>query len=275
VKEKRKFAVFCGLIFLHLVLISIQVPKGGRSTYFEKALFTVFSPIGRAAAGAVGRLNAAWSGYIYLRNVELQNQKMRDELFHLRQENLILKQKVVEFRTDSELRRLLDTVSRSVRAASVIGINPSQYHRSVILDRGAAAGLKKDMVVLDRNGRLVGRVIDFITAGQAKVQLITDEDSGVGVLTARSRVLGVLGGDARGGCLFKYVLKTNRDVAEDEEIVTSGFDGIYPAGLPVGRISGIREDGSLFKTIAVRPYFEFADLDRVAVFAARLDDERR
>jgi rod shape-determining protein MreC len=272
VKDHRKFAVFCGLIFLHLVLISIQVPKGGQVTFFEKALFTVFFPVGRAAGGAVGRLKSAWSGYVYLRNVELQNQKMRDELFHLRQENLILRHRVLEFQGERDMRELLNTASRSILAASVIGIDPSQYHKSVILNRGSSDGVKKDMVVLDRHGRLVGRVIDFITPGEAKVQLITDEESGVGVLSAQSRVMGVLGGDARGRCLFKYVLKTNKEVAQDEEVVTSGFDGIYPAGLPVGRIAAISEDPSLFKRIVVAPHFDFADLDRVAVFTADLRD---
>jgi len=272
VKDNRKFAVFCGLIFLHLVLISIQVPKGGQVTFLEKALFTVFSPLGRAAAGGVGRLRSVWSDYVYLRNVELQNQRMRDELFHLRQENTILRHKVGELQGEQEMRALLDTASRSILAASVIGFDPSQYHKSVILNRGSADGLKKDMVVLDRHGRLVGRVIDFIARGEAKVQLITDEDSGVGVLSAQSRVLGVLGGDARGNCFFKYVLKTNNEIVQDEEVVTSGFDGIYPAGLPVGRVSAISEDASLFKTIVVRPHFEFSDLERVAVFTANLKE---
>jgi rod shape-determining protein MreC len=273
VKEKRTLAVFCGLIFLHLVLISIQVPKGGQATYFERVLFTVFSPVGRAAAGAVAKLRSAWSGYVYLRNVELQNQKMRDELFHLRQENLILKHKVLEFQGGRDMRDLLNTASRSILAASVIGIDPSRYHKSVVLNRGSSDGVKKDMVVLDRHGRLVGRVIDFITPTESKVQLITDEESAVGVLSAQSRVLGVLGGDAEGRCLFRYVLKTNKDIAPDEDVLTSGFDGIYPAGIPVGRIAAVSEDPSMFKRIVVAPHFDFSDLDRVAVITVDLNNQ--
>jgi rod shape-determining protein MreC len=272
VKERRTFAVFCGLIFLHLVLISIQVPKGGHPTYFERAFFAVFSPVGRVAAGAVGRVNSIWSGYVYLRDVELQNQKMRNELFHLREENLVLRHKVLEFQGERHMRELLDTASRSILAASVIGIDPSQYYKSVVLNRGSADGVKKDMVVLDRQGRLVGRVIDLITPRQSKVQLITDDESGVGVVSAQSRVVGVLSGDAEGRCLFKYVLKTNKDIAQDEDVLTSGFDAIYPAGIPVGRIAAVSEDPSLFKRIVVAPYFDFADLDQVAVFTADLSE---
>lgn len=267
-KEKRKFALFGGLVLFHLVLISIQVPRGGRATYFEQAIFTVFSPIGRGAAAVVGHLRSAWSKYVYLRQVELQNQKMRDELFFLREENLALRRKVLEFQGEREMRELLDNVSRSILPASVIGLDPSQFYKSIVLNRGSADGVKKDMVVLDRRGRLVGRVIDFIAPRQSKVQLITDEQSGVGVVSARSRVVGVLSGDAEGRCLFKYVLKTNRDIAADEDVLTSGFDGIYPAGIPAGRVTAVSEDSSLFKKIVVTPYFNFSDLDRVAVFSA-------
>ncbi len=269
-RENRKFALFGGLILFHLVLISIQVPQGEQATYFEQALFTVFTPVARGTAAVVGRLRSSWSRYVYLRNVELQNQKMRDELFFLREENLALKRKVLEFEGERDMRELLAKVSRSIVAASVIGIDPSQVHKSVVLNRGSSDGVKKDMVVLDRHGRLVGRVIDFITPGQSKVQLITDEDSGVGVLSAQSRVVGVLSGDAKGRCLFKYVLKTDKNIVADEDVLTSGFDGIYPAGIPVGRVTDISEDTSLFKKIVVTPFFDFSDLERVAVFTADL-----
>jgi rod shape-determining protein MreC len=126
------------------------------------------------------------------------------------------------------------------------------------------------MIILDRRGRLVGRVIEPITLKQARVQLITAEESGVGILSERNRVIGVLEGGASGKCLMRYVLKTNRDISEGEEIVTSGYDGIYPSRIPVGRIISIADDAALFKKIIVEPYFDFSELDRVAVLAVDL-----
>jgi rod shape-determining protein MreC len=272
VKEKRRFALFFGLIIFHLVLISIQVPKGGQTTLFEQAMFAVFSPVEHAAVSVVAKIRSVWSGYVYLRDVELQNQKMRDELFFLRQENLALRNKVLQFAGERDMRQLLAGLSRSILAASVIALDSSQLYRSVVVNKGSSDGVKKDMVVLDRQGRLVGRVIDFIAARQSKVQLITDEESGVGVLSARRRVVGVLTGDAKGRCLMKYVLKTDTEIEPDEEVMTSGFDGIYPAGIPVGRILSVSEDPSLFKKIVVAPFFSFSDLDRVAIFTADLRD---
>lgn len=271
-KEKRKFALFIGLVLFHLVLISIQVPKGNQATYFEQALFTVFSPLEHATVSVVRRIGSLWSSYIYLRHVELQNQKMRDELFFLREENLALRNKVLRSGAEREMRELLAGVSRSILAASVIALDSSQIYKSVVLNKGSADGVKKDMVVLDRRGRLVGRVTDFIAPRQSKVQLITDEESGVGVLSSPNRVVGVLSGDGEGRCLLKYVLKTNKEIGPDEDVLTSGFDGIYPAGIPVGKIVSVTADPSLFKKIVVEPFFDFSDLEQVAVFTADLRD---
>jgi rod shape-determining protein MreC len=273
-REKRKFALFIGLVLFHLVLISIQVPKGDEPTYFERAMFSVFSPVEHAAVSVIGRFRSLWSDYVYLRNVEVQNQKMRDELFFLHEENVVLRGKLVRFEGERGMRELLGGVSRSILAASVIAFDPSRVYKSVVLNRGASDGVKKDMVVLDRRGRLIGRVIGVVAARQSKVQLITDEESGVGVLTARTRVVGVLGGDAGGHCLLKYVLKTAGAIEPEEEVVTSGFDGVYPAGIPVGTVLSVIEDPSLFRKIVVTPFFDFSDLDQVAVFKADLRDPR-
>jgi rod shape-determining protein MreC len=270
VKDQAKFALFFGLLFLHLILISFQVPKGNEPTYFERGIFAVFSPIQHGVGSFFRGLKEFWGDYFYLRNVRQQNQQLRSENFLLRQENQVLSNLLLKYRNEKEITGLLAALSRSIIVASVIGLDSSQIYKSVVLSKGSLDGVKKDMVVLDRQGRLVGRVISPISLKQARVQLITDDDSGVGVLSERFKVVGVLSGDGAGGCLMKYVLKTNRDVESEERIVTSGFDGIFPSGLPVGRIVSITEDSSLFKKILVEPYFEFSELDQVAVIAVDL-----
>jgi rod shape-determining protein MreC len=272
VKDQARFAIFFGLLFLHLILISLQVPKGNEPTYFERGIFALFSPIQHGVGSFFGGLKNFWGDYFYLRDVRRQNQELRSENFLLRQENQVLSNLVLKFRNEQEITDLLGSLSRSVLVASVIGLDSSQIYKSVVLSKGSRDGVKNDMVVLDRRGYLVGRVINPISLKQARVQLITDDESGVGVLTERFKVVGVLSGDGGGRCLMKYVLKTNREVASGEQLITSGFDGIYPSGLPVGRIVSVSEDSSLFKKILVVPYFDFSDLDQVAVIAVDIKD---
>jgi rod shape-determining protein MreC len=272
VKEKKRFLLLLGLVFIHLLLISIQVPKGNDPTYFERAVFSVFSPVEHGVVSFFRGLKNFWRNYVYFRYVQQQNKLLRDEAFRLRQENLAFKNLLLKFQGSKEIQELLSTVSRSILVASVIGIDPGQIHKSIRLNKGMADGVRKDMVVLDRKGCLVGRVVEPVSSRESRVQLISDEDSGVGVLTERFRVVGILQGDAEGKCRLKYVVKTNREVMVDEEVLTSGLDGIYPSGVPVGRIVSIAEDTELFKKIVVEPYFSLSDLDQVAVFIADLRD---
>lgn len=269
-KEKRKFALFAALIFFHLILISLQVPKGNEPTYFEKAFFGLFSPVRHGVVSFFQSLSRFWNNYFYFRHVERQNQKMRDEIFILRQENQVLKNMLLKFKGEIEIKDLLSTISRSILVSSVIGFDASQIYKSVVLNKGSLDGVKKDMVVLDKRGRLVGRVIDPVSLKQARVQLITDEESGAGVFSESNKVVGILTGDAKGKCLMKYILRTNKEVREGEEVITSGYDGIYPSGIPVGKIVSITEDATLFKKIIVEPHFDFSELDRVAVFTIDL-----
>jgi rod shape-determining protein MreC len=269
-KERRKFALFAGLIFFHLTLISLQVPKGNQPTYFERAFFAVFTPVQHGVVSFFQGVGRFWKDYFYFRHVQRQNQEMRDEIFLLRQENQAFRNMFLKFKSEKEIQERLATISRSIIVCSVIGFNSSEIYKSVVLNRGSLHGLKKDMVVLDKKGRLVGRVIDPVSLKQARVQLITDKDSGVGVLSERQRVVGILTGYAEGKCLMKYVLRTNKGIEEGEEVGTSGFEGIYPAEIPVGKIISVTEDATLFKKIIVEPYFDFSDLDEVAVFTIDL-----
>jgi len=272
VKEKKRFLLLLGLIFVHLLLISIQVPRGSEPTYFERVVFSVFTPVEHGVVSFFRGLKNFWRNYFYFRDVQRQNQSLRDEAFRLRQENLALKNLLLKFQGGKGIQDLLSTVSRSILVASVIGIDSGQIYRSIHLNKGSTDGVRKDMVVLDRKGRLVGRVIEPVSSRESRVQLVSDEDSGVGVLTERFRVVGILQGDAGGKCRLKYIVKTNREVMVDEEVLTSGLDGIYPSGIPVGRIVSITEDTELFKKIIVEPYFDLSDLDQVAVFTADLRD---
>lgn len=264
-KEKQKLVLLVSLIFFHLVLISIQVPRSGRPTFFEKAVFAVFSPVQHGVVSFFQKIGQVWNRYFYLRQVERQNRNLREELFSLRQKNLFLERRLAAVEGAEATRQSLGWLSPSMVIASVIGVDTGQIYKSAVINKGSSDGVKKDMVVLDRKGRLVGRVVDPITLKESRVQLITDEDCGVGIVTERHRVLGVLEGDSTGKCRVKYILRTNREVAVDEEILTSGYDGIYPSGIPVGRIVAISEDASMFKKVLVEPYFDFSELDLVAV----------
>jgi rod shape-determining protein MreC len=263
--EKRaNFFVLIALVMVHLILISVQVPRHSDKKVMERIVFFVFSPVQKAAVSAFGGLESLWNNYFDLRKVREENQRLKRDLFFLNQDKWFLEDRLMFFRSEAQLRESLSRFRESLVVARVIGTDAGNYYRSVILDKGSLDGVSRDQAVCDRFGNLVGRTIEPVSFTEAVVQLITDAESGVSVISATDRVVGVLSGASAGLCVLKYVTAT-KGGRLGEDLFTTGFDKIYPAGIRVGRILSVKATSSIFKEILVQPYFSFAALEAVAV----------
>ncbi|MBK8596773.1 MAG: rod shape-determining protein MreC [Holophagales bacterium] len=89
---------------------------------------------------------------------------------------------------------------------------------------------------------LLGRVVAAGERG-ARVQLLSDRTAATGILLTRTSRAAVARGDGASGANLQYV-PAIADVAVDDEVTSSGTDGIYPRGLLVGRIGAVRRPGS-------------------------------
>lgn len=264
-RKRKSLTILIALILFQFILISIQIPLGHEQNYFEKAVFSIFSPVQHGIISFFRSIGNLWKNYFNLRNVQSKNQKIKEKLFLLRQENSLLRNALQRFKSEKEIQDNLLKMHENILPAQVIGLDASNYYKSVIINKGILDGLKKNMIVLDKNGNLVGRIIDPISLKESRVQLITDNEGGIGVFSQKVRVGGVLIGDGQGQCLLKYVLGTTKDISEGEEVITSGFDRIYPRGIRVGKIISYERTDSLHLQIKVEPYFDFRYLDQVAV----------
>ncbi len=264
-KERKSLVVLTALIFFQLILISTQVPLGYGENYFEKAVFSVFSPVQHGILSLFRSIGEFWENYFYLQNVQGQNRKMKDEMFFLRQENNLLRNALENLRSAKEIEESLLRLHENILVAQVIGFDASNFYKSAVINKGSLDGLRKDMIVLDKNGSLVGRIINPIALKESRVQLITDNESGVGVFSQSKEVMGILSGDDKGYCFLEYIHVTTEGIYEGEDIITSGKDGLFPSGIKVGKIVSITTSTSLFKQVKVEPYFDIRDLDQVAV----------
>jgi len=264
-KERKSLVILTALIFFQLILISTQVPLGYGKNYFEKVVFSVFSPVQHGILSLSRSIGEFWENYFYLQNVQSQNRKMKDEMFFLRQENNLLRNALENLRSAKEIEESLLRLHENILVAQVIGFDASNFYKSAVINKGSLDGLKKDMIVLDKNGSLVGRIINPIALKESRVQLITDNESGVGVFSQSKEVMGILSGDDKGYCFLEYIHVTTEGIYEGEDIITSGKDGLFPSGIKVGKIVSITTSTSLFKQVKVEPYFDIRDLDQVAV----------
>jgi len=100
------------------------------------------------------------------------------------------------------------------------------------------------------------------------VQLLIDRSAAAGALIERTRVAGLVMGDATEGELRMEYVSNLEDVKIGDMVVTSGTDGIYPKGFPIGEVSTVRRGSGLYRMIAVRPVVDFSDLEDVLVIVS-------
>lgn len=172
------------------------------------------------------------------------------------------------------LRALLawkDATGSTVRVASVIRHDLDALYQTVVVNHGAADGIAVGMPVTSSAG-LVGRVAQ-VGARQARILLLTDPNHAVDVVSQRSRARGIIQGRGRGVRLGRLGAMTRieytepgADFAEGDTMVTSGLDGNYPAGIPVGTISRVtRDESGVLQSADCLPMIDWSYLSEVGI----------
>jgi rod shape-determining protein MreC len=152
------------------------------------------------------------------------------------------------------LLQLRQAVPVQSAAAQIVAQAADPYTRKLFIDRGVLGGVVVGAPVMDRSG-LLGQVTQADAIG-AQVTLITDRDSAVPVEVVRNARRGMLvgGSGADPDSLELLWQAADTDLRAGDELVTSGLDGIYPAGLAVARIASVqRQADSAFARVLCVP----------------------
>ena len=182
---------------------------------------------------------------------------------NLRNELLIANARLTRLQTatadNAQLRALLGVAESrglDVQLAPILNIDLDPTRQRLVLDAGSRDGVRMGQAVIDAGG-LMGQIIE-VTPAHATVLLLTDPDHAVPVVVARNGVRLIVYG--RGDHLELSDVPMNTDVRQGDLILTSGLGGRFPAGFPVGTVTGLRPDDSrAFLIGELRPA---AQLDR-------------
>jgi len=223
----------------------------------------IVAPFQNFMTKTVRGVEGVWKKYFGLVSVYDENRALRKEIQSLRVENSRYREMLATHERLREFLRLKEQTNWSMTAAQVIGRDPTGLFRSVIIDKGHRSGVRMNMAVLSAEG-VVGRVVS-VSPNYSRVLLIIDQNSSVDCLNQTTRDQGILKGGSSEVCRLDYVLKTSR-MAPGDIIITSGMGGVFPKGLPVGRVTGVSDrPGALFKNVQVQPQVDFNRLEEVLV----------
>jgi rod shape-determining protein MreC len=263
VRRNRVLVASLCCLLLAAVLVASTATGRGRADRFGRLVLDVMAPLQRVGTGFTGGVAEAWrdAAAIFRRRAELD--WLYDRIATLETQTVRLEEVEQE---NERLRELLDFRKRlagDMQPATVVGRDATGLARTLTIDRGERDGVVKGAAVLAPGG-IVGQVF-LASAHAARVLLITDHNSGVDAIVQRTRARGIVEGTVTEGCGLKFVKRTE-DLQPGDVVVTSGVDGIFPRGLPIGQLTSVDKRGQgLFQYAAVRPFVDFDRLEEVVV----------
>ena len=179
-----------------------------------------------------------------------------NENIKLKEENAQLKEQIFDpgflIFENKQLRQLLDeqvTSSTNLVSARVMIDKQSPYLNSFIINSGSNKEIKNGMAVLDGKN-FVGRIVD-VNFFSSRVLLVTDLNSKISVLVEPSGYHAILSGHGTNKPTLQY-LPENHKVQSGNKVYTSGKEGIFAPGIPIGevRMSNEKNFVSLFSDIS-------------------------
>ena len=168
-----------------------------------------------------------------------------------------------------DVRAILDVSAQQAGiVANTVGFDPEGTSRSIVIDRGSEAGVRRDMGVIDADG-VVGRVV-AVDHSTATVLLVTDGASKVPAVVQRGRFWGIATG-TNSRVRLQYVSQDAK-LKRGDKVVT-GEGRSFHAGLAIGTISEIdHPEGSLYQTAVIQPAVTFGRIAHVLVLRGTTPD---
>ena len=270
---KRFAAPFVVVFLILLTIISMVIDRGALSEggrelpWWQAIVLEVTAPLERIVSAPFDGVRNFLEDYVDLIGVRAENQRLRRRIAEIESENLQFREALVASGHLSRVASMRDEIEIPMLPAEVVGLDVSPWFRSVLVDRGARHAVRPGYPVITHDG-VVG-VVTATSGHAAKTMLLLDRQSAVDAVVQRSRARGVLRGVGRERLEFEFVVR-DADVAEGDEIVTSGLGGVYPKGLRLGRVSELRESGGRLTRIAiVEPSVDLGQLEQVFVMLRR------
>ena len=165
-------------------------------------------------------------------NIKSENEKLKKALEVYRQKELSVEYLTNENKNLKKILESDDTLfKKHIVLSKVLIDKDSPYLKSIIINRGSKSGILKGMPVMDKEF-LVGRIVETNYLS-SRVLLLNDLNSRIPVIFGKEGVQAILKGTGGSKPALEY-LPEGYVVEEGLDVFTSGKDGIFFPGSPVG-----------------------------------------
>lgn len=259
------------LLAIPALILHVSLEEPESLSGFDRAVLRISAPLQYATSWVIEGIGGAWNRYVWLVDVEEENDELREENRTLRQELATAKRRALDAEVLEELAGLRQRTPADTIGARVVASSANGYFRvsRIQIDRGKGE-VETGMPVINQNG-LVGR-IGRVYGSYADVLLSSDPTSSIGVKVQRTGSQGSLRGLGRDdsyACEIEMLERGKEPVQVGDLIVTSGL-GDFPEGIEVGHIEKVTtKDYGMYQEVEVKPITDFSNLTKVIVLLAK------
>ena len=258
------------LLIVNLIVMAVDARDAdGQQKVLRIWTQTFASPLQNASSKASNATSGFFQQIWNFRSSAQENEQLKQRLSALETELNQARQAETENERLKELLKLNEHNEIKSVPARVIARDPSVWFNTITINRGSTSGVEVNMPVVTGSG-IVGRVIT-VSPFASQVMLITDEKAGAGAVVGQLGQSGALG-SVRGRADLGVALIEMRYVSGlekveiNDNVMTTGQDGIYPPGLNVGRVVDVKNGtATQAHQIFIQPGAQLDHLEEVAV----------
>ena len=236
---KQKFSLFV-LILLSLSIFVLDISELKPIKILRSLLNDGIYRISAISSSPIKFSGTVKDFFITHIFVYKENRKLKTELEELKHKDF---QTLYLQTANKRLQDIIQLEKKSAFttiAAKVILDKNSPYLNSVIINRGSSSRIKLGMPVLSE-GNLVGRIVE-VNFLSARILLLNDLNSKIPVMISPKGSQAILSGRGEDKPKLEY-LPEKFELSDKNLVFTSGKDGIFFEGIPVGNV--IFEDNKI------------------------------
>jgi len=257
------------LVIAALIVLSVASVLGGRAGVIKNADGALKAPLQRATASLLDWVEGIY-GYIY------DYDRIVEENNSLRAENAELREAARNYdeieAENVRLRELFDFSEKHtdfvLESSKIVAWDTSNYTSAFTISKGSEDGIALGDCVITEYGALVGQVCELGT-DWATVRTIIDVDMDVGALVGMDSYAGVVTGEytlMKQGLTRVTYLSSGAQIFIDDEVLTSGKGGSFPAGLLIGTVNAVKtEAGGQVTYGIISPACEVSQLSQIFI----------
>ncbi len=268
--NKKLIVLLVSVIFL-VALIGFSLRDRHNATLPEQIIKDTVGFAQSIFAKPTNYITGIFSNIDSLLNTYEENQRLKMRL----EDFAVLQAEVSTLKAENASLRDLTTIEDSLRdfdpiQATVIARNPDQWEEKIILNKGTAQGVEKNMAVMTSRG-LIGKIV-IATPYTSEVELLYTNNenyrvSAIVIGDSNEEIHGLIEGydEERNELLLKRI-DSKLKLKVGEKVLSSGLGGIFPKGILIGEVTEVTtDDFGLTKMAYVKPAADFSMLENVII----------